>query len=564
MTTTELTPSTETAMAEKLPRVDQSFAIEWRNPERRLAHYVGAVWQAKLVVLLVTLIATFIGLFVALNKPNTYMSTATLMVHSPSSVGSASEAAANLLGAGAILPAHVVNAVDIAKSSVVLRRVVQQIGVEKILQPYQPIRMGKRDNMGIVERITDAMHDLQASWFAPAATNLKDYDPEQLTDTAVEMLNRRLDVWPSTRGTTITLFYRDFNPRRAQQVLEAVIDESGRHYTQVFAPPEGQDWIKERVDSAAHRRLMAEETLAKFREENGAGDFADEIKILGTELANMRSTLNLARMRVEENRTVSADLDKRLATLEQRIREVTQETERPDGIRDNLEQQIINLQVRLADALAQSTTERESPAVVGLRKQIEFLQGQMRDRTGLEPSRITSIRPNPEYEELNAELRRRRLDQMELATQIPLLEEEVGEKTKELADRRALQEQAGKLEKEFNDARIEHEKLESAAKTYEINRELDTRGLKALRTVAPASLPLSKEGPSRGKLILGAMLGGLLLCFSIVIVRARLSRVLFTPGEVMFALGRSDVVGVPMLKPRNVRRYETARTRGWN
>lgn len=537
--------------------------IEWRNPERRFVDYLAALWQGKITLLVLTVLATMVGIFVALTKPNTYASEATLMVHGTAQVGSASEAAANLVGVGQILPTQVVNAVEIVSSSDVLRRVVGRIGAKEILKPYQPIRFGKREDMGFFERVTDAMHDLQAGWFAPSSDPLGRYDLLELTETAVATLARRLNVWPSQRGTTLDLTYTDYDPQRAKAVLEAVMDEAGRKYTEVFAPPEGQGWIGEQVMTAEKRKREAEAALERFQEEHGVVDFQDEHKLIGQELARLRIEQDARKITLKSHDEATKILQKRLATLQQFDTRATSEQEQRDSIKDTLEQQLYTLETELEGVRQKYTDPENVPEVKSLKAQIASIKSRIAERPPLPLLKTYQTTPNPEYLEVESQLRRRRDELGDLQREIPQIDALIAEKTQELSDRRQLQEQADKLQKELKEAEDEYAKLQNVSKTYEISRELDTRGLKALRTIEPASLPVTKEGPKRGKLILGAFAGGLLVGLSWIMMRTRLNRKLMTTADVTFSLGRADVVGIPMLTSRNVRRYEAARLQGW-
>jgi len=126
-----------------------------------------------------------------------------------------------------------------------------------------------------------------------------------------------------------------------------------------------------------------------------------------------------------------------------------------------------------------------------------------------------------------------------------------------------LQRDVERLHKRVTETEQQHKRLREIAKNYEINNELDTRGLTNLRTVEPALMPRVKEGPKRGRLLFGAMLGGFGLMVTLLLLRVRLSRRLVRQHDVAFALGRSDVVSMPKLTARNIERFEEARKRGW-
>lgn len=167
------------------------------------------------------------------------------------------------------------------------------------------------------------------------------------------------------------------------------------------------------------------------------------------------------------------------------------------------------------------------------------------------------------YASLQKAIQTREIELIGLRTQIPLLEESLGESKAALEAKRSLQREVDRLNTAVTETAAQNKRLRDLAKTYEINNELETRGLTHLRLVEPAEVPQTKAGPLRSRIVIGATLGAFLLSVSLVLLRVRLSRKLVHHQDVTFALGRSDVVSTPLLNEGNLQRFDEARRRGW-
>jgi hypothetical protein len=106
--------------------------------------------------------------------------------------------------------------------------------------------------------------------------------------------------------------------------------------------------------------------------------------------------------------------------------------------------------------------------------------------------------------------------------------------------------------------------MRDIAASYEIDLQLKNLGLTSLQVVDSPTLPVEKQGPRRGRLILAGVAAGLLLSLTLVMILVRLTRTFLRTSEVTVSLGRGDVVGMPWLERGNVQRYQTARKRGWD
>jgi LPS O-antigen subunit length determinant protein (WzzB/FepE family) len=84
-----------------------------------------------------------------------------------------------------------------------------------------------------------------------------------------------------------------------------------------------------------------------------------------------------------------------------------------------------------------------------------------------------------------------------------------------------------------------------------------------LDDVQAASLPLEKEGPNRGKLLIGGLFVGLFLGLGLVVLRALPDRTVRTREDLDGIEGLSVIGIVPRLDRTNLRRHVAMREQGW-
>ncbi len=553
--TTQDPPAANLPAVQRARRRQPVFEMRWRNPERGLLDYASAVWARKYTVLLVTFLLGFVGLVYALSKPNTYASKARLMVHGAELSGTATDAAAALLGTGRILPDQVVTAVEIIRSRIVLARLVDSLGYEAILAPYQP-PAGDEADSGLFSRLMDAVHRVQARFLSASAVDFGEFGEEELREAAIEALDTNLEVTHAARGTTIQLQYLHTDRFTAQRILAAVMKESIARYGEVVAPPAGQDLVADKVEQAAAETKAANEDVSRFESEHGSLDMTAEIESLNEALAELRAALRAAKLALSENGSVIDSLQAELDNLSPTERVPVEPVFSPEaGQSWQAELQ------RLRSLRSQHKPGTEAYQTLDRRIR-DLLADRESQQTGGEGP-IYQNQPNQSYLEIAGMIRDRRVQLIEAKAQIPALEADIEGREAELTRAQQLQREASALSARLEEAEKTLEDFRGLAKTYQFTSELDTRGLTNLRVVDSALLPRTKEGPKRGKILLAAMAAGLIFAVTMLLVRVRLSRRMVRHTDVAFALGRSDVVTLPLLTSRNLQRFEEARRRGW-
>ena len=547
------------------PESPEVTTVQWRNPERQAVDYVAALWTRKFLILGITMFSAFVGFLVAMAKPNTYVSEAALMVYSSAATGSAAEAAASLARSGEIPPSQVLNAVHIVQSRSVAERVVERITPEEILKPYEPIRLSGGP-AGPLEAITDAMHELQTAWFASESPVQQGSNRDLLVQTAVFVLRMSLHVRPEDRASTIRLAYRAGSPALAKRVLQEVVTVGIEHFNLVMAPEASRKFLEDKLVIAQREESEARAALQAFAKEHGATAFHEDITLLSTQIAGTRTRVDRAQFELKQSEEIVAGLRKELESLAATVEGQVLEGQRESTIIDALQTDLTRLQVqRIGETVLSGQTDAKPTVTVRkLDAQIQLLESRIEEfrRQAAEKTRSVTYVPNPKRTALLTRIIERELDAVGLKVQLPGDQQLLAADIRRLEELRGFEESGRKLRERLAKAETQVERLVETTKSFEIGEELRARGITSLRVVEDASQPIDKEGPARPKTILGMLAAGFGFALVLVLASVRLSRSLLRAHDTMWALGRNDVVAMPHLSSRNMRRFAEQKRRG--
>ncbi len=539
----------------------QEFEVRWRNPERALVDYVSALWVRRVWIVMAAGLAMMIATLFALTQPNVYSSSASVLVGGNRSGANAAEMAVNMLRLGSVGQSQVMSALEVVNSHEVALRVVTNLGPQEILRPYQPrpIADPERERMGFVDMVTDAMHLLQASWFQSGS------DPSKArADVAVEVFRRHFVAWADERASMLKLHYRAGSPELAQRILDEAVKVSIERYRQVTAPAEMRERIRSRTEGMQEAFDQAKSAYDAFIAEHGRVRFAEEIQSRTRSLSGNEAGHDAKARELESARKALATFSSKLAQLRDRIEQTVAVTASPGELLSQLRIRKFDIEQRKIDAEAKKSPEalkNDSDykiLVASLEhadRQIEAVQ---------RPQMQTIVVENPEYRVLDERIRQLTLSQTQLESELPGIAADIASEREDLAKYYALQDQADRIVERYTLAKAEIERWKALTDTAEFSAQLDSLGLSGLQPVDPPTIPVEKEGPQRGRLILLGLAAGLLGALTWILVQVRMSRAFLRTSEVVVALGRSDVVGMPWLDRSNVERYHTARKRGWD
>lgn len=541
--------------------------VQWRPVERTLPDYVEALWLGKLWIVLVALVSTVAAALFAFSKPNTYVADAMLMVHGAAMANSPAESALNLIRSGNLSQSQVQAASQIVQSRAVLEAVVRKIGAEEITKPYEPQEV-QSDSVNPLTFLIRLIHGFQSWWFSGSAGgDLASISPEARQRLASKVLGFSLQVFSEDRSAMLTLQYRATDPELAQRILQAVVEESILHYQRLTAPEASRRFVQEKLKEAEAERKAAELEEHEFIRANGILDFGPDIERLRKEVSEAQAETFKNRMRLDQARQVAEELRREILKIPATEASEVEIQNLRDPRLDSFLSQLAALEVQLQGEMWGTTQETSAtPNSRRLKAQIQFIQDEIAKlrKEAAETSQKTSVVKNPKYIAYEQKIFEAQLDVLVLEKAIPIYDSQIAQARQDLEAMRKKHEAGQVIQNRVRRAEEELQRLANLVKTVEVDQEMNARGLTSLRCVNAPEMPISKEGPVRGKVVLGGLVGGFLLTMVFLLARARLGKRLVRARDVVFSLGRTDVVGIPLLEPRNVRRYEIGRRRGWD
>jgi len=557
MTTSTRPPRTDPRPDARPRKPSTEFTAEWREPERTLVDYLAAIWSRKFWIVVSAGVTTGAAVVYALLQPNVYAANASLLVLGNRGGANAAEVAANMLRMGNIGPSQVLSALEVVNSTVVAERVVDAVGPEEITAPYQPERASEeeRDKMDFVDRVTDWMHRFQTTLFQASVTPAM-----QQPDVAVEKFRANFAAWADERASLIKLTYRAGNRARAQRILQEVVQVAVDRYAEVFTPPESRQLVLQKLEPAEKIYQETKAEYEQFLSTHGRIKFTEELGASERAKAALQASLDAA---THTKATTQENLEqyrKKLPDTEPFLEEKRRVTEPAGGARIELIKQRSELESKKIDTEGRGDTGKvEYKIVVDQLKKIDTRLEEL-DR----PREVPVIVDNPRYLKLNERIRDLEFKLTEVDHEIPRLQTELAEANEEVKALYKLQHEADRIAEEYTRSKSEFERLRQAKDNIDLTSELQTLGLSSLQPVDDPTLPLLKEGPRRGRIILAGFAAGLLGSMTLIMLLVRMSKTFLRTSEVAVCLGRGDVVGMPWLDRGNVRRFRLARKRGWD
>jgi len=171
--------------------------------------------------------------------------------------------------------------------------------------------------------------------------------------------------------------------------------------------------------------------------------------------------------------------------------------------------------------------------------------------------------PNPEFVQATAQ-------RISLSLEVSSLESGLAYAQRRATETRDRLKAFLELEPEFIRLRDTLVHAEDNAKTATLiwnqaqtKKSLSAGKFSSLKEIQAATLPLEKEGPNRGKLLIGAFFVGLFLGLGIVILRALPDNVVRTRDDLEKMEGLPVIGVMPRLDGGNLRRHVSLREQGW-
>jgi len=517
-------------------------------PFRRL---VAAAFRGRYLLFATTFFGLLIGLFLAITTVNTYVSegrfqfTASGAERLRIDPTSASQTSQEMMAAGAT---YILNTNDL------LERVVKRLGPARILQPYEP-------GLGEENGLKSVFFGIQRDW---NMTREEDRTPEA----ALRYLKHAIFVdLPRYTGIVVATCTAN-NAALAQEILAVWMDEAVKWHLEKYDDKKSYEAAKESYEDSIVALDTAERALSEFMlRKAGVASFDGEkqrIEVeLGAAIGRESSQADAIRVKEEQIKQLQGQLSgpnalPELVTMKVRKSTVTQE------ILARLEQQVTDADVELR-RLQAIELRPDAPSIQRARQDVELykkLLTEYKDEMNRAPF-VNEDVPNPQLRSAQETLMT--LTNELVIDRARLLAATADHQEKDRQLRRLLE-----IEPEYSrllNAKLQADATNRSAQVLwsvaQQKRDLSLGSISSLNKIQEASLPLEKEGPNRGKLILGAFLVGLFLGLGLLVLRALPDDVVRTRDDLERIDGLAVIGVMPRIDGKNLRRHTALREQGW-
>lgn len=511
---------------------------------------LAAAFRARYLVFATTLFGLLVGTFLAITTANSYVSTGKFLFTGTGAeqvTGDPTRTAETSQETIATGATYILNTDDL------LKKVVKRLGAARILAPFQP---GSPDASGAKE----LFFRIQRDW---NATREEDRTPDE----ALKRLKKTIFV-ERPRYTDVLIATCTANDAHlAREILAAYMDEAIKTHIEKYDSTRAYDESQRAFEEARSKVAIARSALREFLERKALVDDFDAEK--------QRLQLDATEGAVEVGK-----LDEAVQVKGKLIEELTKKLTGPNAVQQYVtekikpglaseamtrkESELFDLYKQMA-TLQQRLANQNDPEILAKRGEIEatkFAIAEMRKAArDAEPVEVSVL--NPIYKGMQDDKGKYEAEMATAATQLALMTEQ---QTKRSARLRHLL----SLEPEFEtlrNAKNHAEHTETAARinkeAMEQKRALGQGNFSSLKEIEPATLPLEKEGPNRGKLLLGGLLVGLFLGLGIVVLRALPDTVVRTRDDLEQIEGLAVIGAIPRLDGPNLRRHVALREQGW-
>lgn len=517
-------------------------------PFRRL---LAAAFRGRYLLFATTLLGLLIGLFMAITTVNSYVSegrfqfTATGAERLRVDPTSASQTSQEMMAAGAT---YILNTNDL------LERVVKRLGPARILQPYEP-------GIGEENGLKSVFFGIQRDW---NMTREEDRTPEA----ALRYLKRAIVVdLPRYTGIVVATCTAN-NPELAREILAVWMDEAVKWHLEKYDDTKSYDAAKKSHEDSIVALDAAERALSEFMLRKA------EVASFDGEKERIEIELGAARGR-------ESNLKEQIRVTEEEIKQRKEQLDGPNAL-----PRTVTIKVKKSTASEEVIAEvrrQMIDAEIALRN-LQLIE-KSPDSSEIRRAKNTLESLRGLVKDMEEELKRAPLVDEEVdnpliraaQTEIPRLELQlVGDRarlTAAIADHADKEQQMRRLlEIEPEYSRLLKAKLEADSNNRSAQvlwsaaqqkRDLSLGNFSSLKSIQDASLPLEKEGPNRGKLILGAFLVGLFLGLGLLVLRALPDDVVRTRDDLERIDGLAVIGVMPRIDGKNLRRHTALREQGW-
>lgn len=384
--------------------------------------------------------------------------------------------------------------------------------------------------------------------------DLRAKNPQQM-DQLIASLQKRIVVTTDIRSRTSAtdglyrITFQDHSREKALQVVETLLntfveDTLGSKRT---GQESAQRFLDEQIADHEKRLTEAETRLAEFKKRNVAsmpGADGDYFRRLQTEMSGageVRTTLALAEARRNE-------LNRQLSGEEPFVFgfDGSGAGQPADGASGDITFRIQELESRLEELLLRYTEKH--PEVVAVRNTIEQLKAQQAE----ELSRVTrgeratgsmanSLKSNPIYQGIQAELKRTEVQIAELRQDLAGRDARVGSLKRLVDTVPEVEAELSRLNRDYEVTRTRYLDLVARRETARLSESADKQGVVKFQRIDPPTVGFQPVAPKRSLLLLLVLLAGVAVGAAVAYLMNQL-RPVFQNTRVL-----AQMTGLPVL-----------------
>lgn len=461
-----------------------------------LSQLISAILRHKIKSLLVFLFVMMLTVAAYIVWPRQYASEGRIYVQRGGNTSGISPIAAN--SGVTVQDSHeseIRSVVEIARSRAISEAIVDEIGVEKILEsPF--------DKLIPSISLPSFLKGSGKKTKTVEGLSPEEYDRLKQREVAIGKLADSIVVYAEKQTSVISMYAKASSPQLAQRLVQCMFEETQRIYNSSHTAKGSTVFFDKQVELAEMRYQNALKEQEDFRNRNnflsieGARGTLDQIvSQLEQNIINAEIELEASTMRVEQ-------LQASLASTSKQVPIATRGFERQSS--EDAQTELFRAEDELAQLIAQLSENH--PRVIQSKQRLEV----MRSRTkNLRNDRVQSeMRSNPVHESLNIQLVSAVADQVSSTARLAALKEKYAQQNIRKEEMNSQLVEAMRLEDRINKAHLEWDLFKDKGIEAMAKKELDDSSLSSIVIVQLPSIVVKHISPTGSTFLpIGGLLG---------------------------------------------------------
>lgn len=505
---------------------------------------VYGIGRSRFLVALVVLVVAGLALVAAVAMPNNYSSTASLRF----TPGLREQRMAPEVSLGmdvrAVAPS-IVEEILLLDDPVVFRRVAERYGAERILIPADP---GQYDtpSTGSVVR---GLHGFQRWLLELRGPAEFEGNTELALDAAAKLLRARTAFTPMPRSTVIQVTHTSSSKERSVEILDFILEACVERHRERYGIEEEFARSQAREADLFSQLQAAKQRFREYRTECGVDDVDkardrvnERISEIESQIAELEAAIGAGDAELEFLRTLADSLE---PEIEEIVPAVRAPNPRYQSLVEDRERAAIDLEVLNSDE--SMTFDEKARQKRTLEARIAKYDQRLEEVEPFVDQRpeARTVRANPDWVETQRQIQQLEGMQQARSRRLVTLGVDRDEQLSELEHVRGCEETHTLLSESIDEFREDYDAITARNEQLADLSRLDESGAANLSRYIEPRTPDSKDGPPRGKIVLGGLAGGIFLGIALAILRQLLDPRVRYPRTVERQLGLRVLCTVP-------------------